>query len=81
MLYSNEVPNTLYCGGGYIPVKFFKLHSLSHYITYIRLFGPPDNYDSQMYERMHKLLKDCTGSPTLTQSQALCRCSQFVPHW
>lgn len=38
--------------------KFFKLHSLSHYITYIRLFGPPDNYDSQMYERLHKLLKE-----------------------
>ncbi|KAL0954395.1 hypothetical protein HGRIS_003379 [Hohenbuehelia grisea] len=33
--------------------NFPKLHSLVHYIPLIRLFGTTDNYNTEMFERLH----------------------------
>ena len=30
-----------------------KLHSLIHYVTSIMLFGATDNYNTEMFERLH----------------------------
>lgn len=39
--------------------NFPKLHSLDHYLMYIKLFGTTDNYNTQYTERLHiDLTKD-----------------------